>query len=54
MKEAVEFRAQWSESAGPLLAPEAAGAAIVGLVAEDAANVAPAYLLDGGGLKKLP
>lgn len=49
-----DYLQSFAQSAGPLLAPEVAGAAIVELVAEDAANVAPAYLLDGGGLKKLP
>jgi NAD(P)-dependent dehydrogenase (short-subunit alcohol dehydrogenase family) len=49
-----EYLQTFAQTAGPLLAPETAGAAIVDLVAADAANVAPAYLLDGGGLKKLP
>ena len=38
----------------PLLTPEIAGAAIVELVQAEAANVAPGYLLNGGGLQKLP
>jgi NAD(P)-dependent dehydrogenase (short-subunit alcohol dehydrogenase family) len=38
----------------PLLSPEIAGAAIVELVQAEATNVAPAYLLNGGGLQKLP
>jgi 3-oxoacyl-[acyl-carrier protein] reductase len=40
-------------SGGPLVSPETAGAAMVALVQEDPANVAPAYLLSGNGLKKL-
>ena len=36
------------------LTPEIAGAAVVKLVQEDAANVAPAYMLTGAGLQKLP
>ncbi len=38
----------------PLLTPEIAGAAIVGLVHAEAAKVAPGYLLNGGGLQTLP
>ena len=38
----------------PLLTPEIAGAAIVELVQAEAANIAPAYMLNGGGLHKLP
>jgi NAD(P)-dependent dehydrogenase (short-subunit alcohol dehydrogenase family) len=38
----------------PLLTPEIAGAAIIELVRAEAANVAPGYLLNGGGLHKLP
>jgi NAD(P)-dependent dehydrogenase (short-subunit alcohol dehydrogenase family) len=41
------------QSGGPLVSPEAAGAAMVALVQEDPAKVAPAYLLSGDGLKKL-
>jgi len=37
----------------PLLAPEIAGAAIVELI-QEAANVAPGYLLNGRGLQTLP
>lgn len=37
----------------PLLTPEIAGKAVVDLVTEDPANLAPAYVLDGAGLKKL-
>jgi 3-oxoacyl-[acyl-carrier protein] reductase len=40
--------------AGPLVTPEIAGAAMVELVRADAAAVAPAYLLTGAGLQKLP
>ena len=39
---------------GPLVTPEIAGAALVELVQTDAAAVAPAYLLTGAGLQKLP
>lgn len=42
------------QSAGPLVTPEIAGSVLVDLVAEDAVNVSPAYLLSGDGLKKLP
>jgi 3-oxoacyl-[acyl-carrier protein] reductase len=38
----------------PLLTPEIAGAAIVELVQAEAANVVPGYVLNGGGLQKLP
>jgi len=39
---------------GPLVTPEIAGSAVVGLVQADAATVAPGYLLTGAGLQKLP
>jgi NAD(P)-dependent dehydrogenase (short-subunit alcohol dehydrogenase family) len=39
---------------GPLVTPELAGAALVELVEADAAAVAPAYLLTGAGLQRLP
>jgi 3-oxoacyl-[acyl-carrier protein] reductase len=38
----------------PLLTPEIAGSAILDLVQADAATVAPAYVLNGAGLQKLP
>jgi NAD(P)-dependent dehydrogenase (short-subunit alcohol dehydrogenase family) len=38
----------------PLLTAEIAGAAMVELVQAEAADVAPGYLLNGGGLQKLP
>jgi NAD(P)-dependent dehydrogenase (short-subunit alcohol dehydrogenase family) len=38
----------------PPLTPEIAGDAIVELVQAEAGNVAPSYLLHGGGLRKLP
>jgi 3-oxoacyl-[acyl-carrier protein] reductase len=38
----------------PLLTPEIAGSAIVKLVGAEAASVAPGYVLNGGGLQKLP
>ena len=38
----------------PLLTPEIAGTAILELLRAEAANVAPGYLLNGGGLHKLP
>jgi NAD(P)-dependent dehydrogenase (short-subunit alcohol dehydrogenase family) len=43
-----------ADGAGPLLNPEIAGAVVVELVQADAATVAPAYLLTGAGLQKLP
>jgi NAD(P)-dependent dehydrogenase (short-subunit alcohol dehydrogenase family) len=39
---------------GPLVTPEIAGTALVELVQADTAVVAPAYLLTGAGLQKLP
>jgi NAD(P)-dependent dehydrogenase (short-subunit alcohol dehydrogenase family) len=39
---------------GEPLTPEAAGAAIVELLRADVATIAPAYLLTGAGLQKLP
>ncbi|HEY0447731.1 SDR family oxidoreductase [Actinophytocola sp.] len=39
---------------GPLLNPEIAGAAMVELAQADAAELAPAYMLFGKGLKELP
>jgi hypothetical protein len=36
------------------LTPEIVGTAIVGLVREDTANVAPTYVLTGARLQKLP
>jgi NAD(P)-dependent dehydrogenase (short-subunit alcohol dehydrogenase family) len=38
----------------PLLTPEIAGTAMVELVQAEAANVASGYVLNGGGLQKLP
>jgi 3-oxoacyl-[acyl-carrier protein] reductase len=38
----------------PLLTPEIAGSAIVELAQTEAANVAPGYVLNGGGLQELP
>jgi NAD(P)-dependent dehydrogenase (short-subunit alcohol dehydrogenase family) len=38
----------------PLLTPEIAGTAMVELVQAEAANVASGYVLNGGGLEKLP
>lgn len=49
-----EFLRSFVQSSGPLVTPEIAGSVLVDLVAEDAANVSPAYLLTGDGLKKLP
>ena len=37
-----------------LLTPEIAGAAMVELVEADAADIAPAYVLNGAGLQNLP
>jgi NAD(P)-dependent dehydrogenase (short-subunit alcohol dehydrogenase family) len=39
---------------GPPLTPERAGAAVLELVQADAADLAPAYMLAGAGLHKLP
>ena len=39
---------------GPTVTPEIAGTALVELVQSEAAHVAPAYLLTGAGLQKLP
>lgn len=39
---------------GPTLTPEIAGAAVADLLRAEAGTVAPAYLLTGAGLKKLP
>jgi hypothetical protein len=36
------------------LSPKVAGAALVELAQADAATVAPAYMLTGAGLQKLP
>jgi 3-oxoacyl-[acyl-carrier protein] reductase len=41
-------------SGGPLVTPDDAGAALVGLVTQASADIAPAYLLSGDGLKRLP
>jgi 3-oxoacyl-[acyl-carrier protein] reductase len=38
----------------PLLTPQIAGAAVLDLVQADATTVAPAYLLNGAGLHRLP
>jgi hypothetical protein len=43
-----------TQSAGPLVTPEIAAAAVVQLAREDVAKVAPAYMLTGAGLQKLP
>jgi len=42
------------QSSGPLLSPQIAGAALLQLATQDAADFAPAYLLTGAGLQKLP
>ena len=49
-----EYLQSFVWSTGPLVTPEGTGAALVQLVNEDAAKVAPAYLLTGAGLQKLP
>ncbi len=49
-----EYLRSFVQTSGPLVTPEIAGSSLVQLVKEDAANVAPAYLLTGGGLKALP
>ncbi|MGY0235917.1 SDR family NAD(P)-dependent oxidoreductase [Longispora urticae] len=45
---------EFLQAAGPLVSPEGAGAALIELVQADAAAVAPAYMLSGAGLQKLP
>ena len=45
---------EYLQQLGPLVTPEVAGAAVVELVRSDAASLAPAYLLTGAGLQKLP
>jgi 3-oxoacyl-[acyl-carrier protein] reductase len=45
---------EYLQQLGPRVTPEVAGAALVGLVRADAANVAPEYLLTAAGLQKLP
>ncbi len=45
---------EYVKQLGEPLTPEAAGAALLELVQADAADVAPAYLLSGAGLEKLP
>jgi NAD(P)-dependent dehydrogenase (short-subunit alcohol dehydrogenase family) len=45
---------EYLQQMGEPLTPEIAGTALVELVQTDAANVAPAYLLTGAGLEKLP
>jgi len=45
---------KYLEQMGEPLTPAAAGAALVDLALTDAAALAPAYLLTGAGLKKLP
>jgi 3-oxoacyl-[acyl-carrier protein] reductase len=45
---------EYLQQTGPLVTPGIAGTALVELVQADAATVAPAYLLTGAGLQKLP
>jgi 3-oxoacyl-[acyl-carrier protein] reductase len=45
---------EFLKRSGPLLNPEIAGAALVELAQADAGDVAPAYVLSGAGLQKLP
>src|SRR5499426_201812 len=49
-----EYLQSFVWSSGPLVTPEVAGAALLQLIKEDAAKVAPAYLLTGAGLQTLP
>ena len=49
-----EYLDLFVQSSGPLVRPEIAGTAIVELLGGDAANIAPAYLLTGAGLQRLP
>jgi len=48
------FLQSFVQSSGPLLSPQIAGAALLQLATQDAADFAPAYLLTGAGLQKLP
>ncbi|HEX7915047.1 SDR family oxidoreductase [Rudaea sp.] len=48
------FLDSFVRSSGPLLSPQIAGAALLQLAMQDAADFAPAYLLTGAGLQKLP
>lgn len=45
---------EFLSKAGPLLDPQIAGTALVELAKADAGDVAPAYVLNGAGLQKLP
>jgi NAD(P)-dependent dehydrogenase (short-subunit alcohol dehydrogenase family) len=45
---------EYLQPMGEPLTPEVAGAALVGLVKEETASLAPAYLLNGAGLERLP
>lgn len=49
-----EYLKSFVQTLGPLVTPEVAGMAVVQLVREDAAKVAPSYVLTGAGLQKLP
>ena len=49
-----EYLQSLVQSTGPLVTPEIAATALVQLVKDDAAKLAPAYLLTGAGLQKLP
>lgn len=49
-----QYLSSFVQANGPLVTPEVAGVALVGLVAENPAQVSPAYLLTGDGLTKLP
>ena len=44
---------QYMQQMGPMVRPEAAGAAVVELVQAERASLAPAYLLTGAGLKQI-
>jgi NAD(P)-dependent dehydrogenase (short-subunit alcohol dehydrogenase family) len=45
---------EYIERMGELLTPQAAGAAVLEVVRTDPASLAPAYMLTGAGLQKLP
>ena len=45
---------EYLQPMGEPLTPELAGAALVELVRTDVASIAPAYLLNGAGLQRLP
>jgi 3-oxoacyl-[acyl-carrier protein] reductase len=49
-----QYLESFARSAGPLVTPEIAATSVIELAMEDATKVAPAYMLTGAGLQKLP